>query len=74
MFSVQCGVLLAICTVATTHALEQVDLHRHLNHTRTIIRPEGTRGAIVPDTWPLLAASATAIDATKTSATMGSSV
>lgn len=74
MFSVQCGVLLAICTVATSHALEQVGLHRHLNYTCTIIRPAGTRGAIVLDTWPLLAALATAMDATKTSATMGSSV
>lgn len=52
MFSVQCGVLLAICTVATAHAVEQVDQHRHLDHTCTIIRPAGARGAIVPDTWP----------------------
>lgn len=74
MFSVQCGVLLAICTVATAHALEQVGLHRHLNHICTIIRSTGTRGTIVPDTWPLLSALATAMDATKTSATMGSSV
>ena len=74
MFSVQCGVLLAICTVATAHALEQVGLHRHLNHTCTIIHTAGTRSAIVPDTWPLLAALATAMDATKTSTTMDSSV
>jgi hypothetical protein len=52
MFSVRCGVLIAICMVASAGAVEQVDQHCSLDHTCTIIRPAGDRGAVVPDTWP----------------------
>jgi hypothetical protein len=50
--TIRLGVLIAVTASGPAFSADHADQHRNPDHTCTIIRPEGDRGAVVPDTWP----------------------